>query len=35
MITLKNLEDIKVAKGLIRIVLDILKPHEPIITLIC
>ena len=25
----KNLEDIKLAKGLIRIVLDILKPHEP------
>jgi uncharacterized protein len=25
------LEDIKVAKGLIRIVLDILKPHEPIL----
>lgn len=25
----KNLEDMKVAKGLIRIVLDILKPHEP------
>ena len=31
MITLKNSEEIKVAKGLIRIVLDILKPHEPII----
>lgn len=32
MITLeKNLEDTNVAKGLIRIVLDILKPHEPII----
>ncbi len=25
----KNPEDIEVAKGLIRIVLDILKPHEP------
>ena len=26
---IKDLEDMKLAKGLIRIVLDILKPHEP------